>query len=642
MDTGNLFTAARAALRMSVKELSLAAGISESGVRTVESGAVNRARTKLATFFQKRGVDVDVDDRSVTFAVSPGFPEYSSVVPVARMVRGLTQRALAFRSSVSLRTINSIERGVAKPTAANVEQIMAALRADGVLLELMGGVPVRWRVALHGDDIIPKRGRSPKNAAGAGAFPVRAPVGSVDRPGMRRLKVSFNEVSPPIWREIALPETATFADVHATIQIAFGWFDEYAHEFQCGVAIGSADLYAGDSDREIRAVDERMVRLADVHALTDGFTYCYGDGGSWIADIEMQGGGDYSPHPVVLAGERAPAPEQAHAREWSEIAETLRYGLLDKETQDWLHLLGFGRVYDPDHVDLGKINASLARAGFAIESDRARDRARRAEVRRLVDSVVPPVYPRASLPAATPDGNVVVKEIEPLHINDVVLDRKHGLTTLHSKKAGRADVRSRHAGLIGLLDNCGDVKSFKTFPYAIHWASGANYGRFQPDLEVTMASGEVMLLHVAYDEEETALASVMAELTAMNMVVVSQGVLQDPMLTNTNLVYRYSSMVDPDPREVFTSALGESIMTGPLPMQRAVAGLARSGMGQPRKGLSFGTTADRVAARIMSAVNGGVVGMDFTLEFDESSLGGPELTERSCQISVLMSKWRVA
>ena len=49
-----------------------------------------------------------------------------------------------------------------------------------------------------------------------------------------QLKVSLDEIQPPIWRRIQLPGDSSFFKLHFVLQIAMGWTNSHLHEFLIG------------------------------------------------------------------------------------------------------------------------------------------------------------------------------------------------------------------------------------------------------------------------------------------------------------------------------------------------------------------------------------------------------------------------
>jgi len=73
-------------------------------------------------------------------------------------------------------------------------------------------------------------------------------------PVVYQLRVVLRGVSPLIWRRLLVRSDSTIADLHRTLQIAFGWSDEHLHRF-----VIQGRLYGDDS-----LFDSRRVRLADL------------------------------------------------------------------------------------------------------------------------------------------------------------------------------------------------------------------------------------------------------------------------------------------------------------------------------------------------------------------------------------------
>lgn len=48
------------------------------------------------------------------------------------------------------------------------------------------------------------------------------------------LRITLEDIEPPIWREIALPDSTTLPELHRAIQIAFQWYDYHLHQFTIG------------------------------------------------------------------------------------------------------------------------------------------------------------------------------------------------------------------------------------------------------------------------------------------------------------------------------------------------------------------------------------------------------------------------
>ena len=73
-----------------------------------------------------------------------------------------------------------------------------------------------------------------------------------------QLRVALKNAKPPVWRSVQLPLTATLGDLHAAIQVLFGWDGDHLHVFHAGGVRYSDPLYELEETE-----DEENVRLRD-------------------------------------------------------------------------------------------------------------------------------------------------------------------------------------------------------------------------------------------------------------------------------------------------------------------------------------------------------------------------------------------
>ena len=77
-------------------------------------------------------------------------------------------------------------------------------------------------------------------------------------PSVYRLRVVLRAISPLIWRRLLVPAEDSIADLHAALQIAFGWDGTHLHRF-----VIHGREYGSDSwldPREVRLVRARLAR----------------------------------------------------------------------------------------------------------------------------------------------------------------------------------------------------------------------------------------------------------------------------------------------------------------------------------------------------------------------------------------------
>jgi hypothetical protein len=125
-----------------------------------------------------------------------------------------------------------------------------------------------------------------------------------------QLRIRLDRISPLIWRRLLVTDALTIAELHATIQFAFGWSDAHLQQFvRDGKPSGIA--YAGGMTF---ADDPHQVRLADFHFRTgERFSYEYNFHVLWRHEIRVEQIGPPAPgqrYPVCVGGARAAPPEE--------------------------------------------------------------------------------------------------------------------------------------------------------------------------------------------------------------------------------------------------------------------------------------------------------------------------------------------
>jgi len=100
-----------------------------------------------------------------------------------------------------------------------------------------------------------------------------------------QLRVVLHGVSPLIWRRLLVPGDASVADVHAVLQIVFGWDGEHLHRFVIhGVEYGIG--YAGGVGFRD---DPHRIHLADLGLRpTERFVYHYDFTAGWRLDLRLE------------------------------------------------------------------------------------------------------------------------------------------------------------------------------------------------------------------------------------------------------------------------------------------------------------------------------------------------------------------
>jgi hypothetical protein len=177
---------------------------------------------------------------------------------------------------------------------------------------------------------------------------------------IHQLKITLEEIDPPVWRRVLLPSSFTLDQVHAATQAVMGWSDTHLHEFEIDDArYASADEDDFDDDD---ADDERLTRLADVAPVKSSFTYTYDFGDDWRHRIDVEDVVAPEPgvtYPRCAEGGRACPPEDVGGASGYEHFLEAVGDPGHEEHRDYLDWVGGS--FDPASFDLALVQRRLAR-----------------------------------------------------------------------------------------------------------------------------------------------------------------------------------------------------------------------------------------------------------------------------------------
>jgi hypothetical protein len=173
-----------------------------------------------------------------------------------------------------------------------------------------------------------------------------------------QLRISLVDVTPEVWRRVAVPGAYTLDRLHRVIQYAMGWQNYHLHSFEIdGVQFGEPD-----PEGELDLRDELEVRLDGVAGKDTRFGYTYDFGDWWEHDVSVEA--IYPPepdlrYPICLEGERACPPEDVggaygYASFLAAIADPAHAE--HEEMTEWV-----GRRFDPDEFDPERVTTLLRR-----------------------------------------------------------------------------------------------------------------------------------------------------------------------------------------------------------------------------------------------------------------------------------------
>ncbi len=163
---------------------------------------------------------------------------------------------------------------------------------------------------------------------------------------MYQFKISLNYSDPVIWRQVLVPTTFSFKDLHKVIQVLFDWDEAHMHEFNAGKAFRGEKI----SDRIPLAIYfERPKQKAN-------YTYDFGD--SWEHEIAFEQWADNNKNitfPVCIAGENQAPPEDCGGIPALEALQDKKHPDR-KNIIEWLE-----EDFDPAFFDMNRLNAQLKR-----------------------------------------------------------------------------------------------------------------------------------------------------------------------------------------------------------------------------------------------------------------------------------------
>ena len=126
-----------------------------------------------------------------------------------------------------------------------------------------------------------------------------------------QLHVWIRQISPMIWRRLLVRSDSTIADLHYTLQIAFGWSDEHLHQFRIhGQAYG--DYHDGGINF---SKNPGLVKLSDFKfRKNERFIYEYDFGDFWEHSVRLEArlpAKEGKSYPYCIGGQRRAPPEDS-------------------------------------------------------------------------------------------------------------------------------------------------------------------------------------------------------------------------------------------------------------------------------------------------------------------------------------------
>jgi hypothetical protein len=103
-----------------------------------------------------------------------------------------------------------------------------------------------------------------------------------------RLKITLNDVKPPVLRRVEVPFDIRLDRLHLAVQAAMGWTNSHLYEFRAGEVGWSTPYPGGDGANDF--LDARKARLGDIleDIGTKKLLYLYDFGDGWEHTIRVE------------------------------------------------------------------------------------------------------------------------------------------------------------------------------------------------------------------------------------------------------------------------------------------------------------------------------------------------------------------
>ena len=177
-----------------------------------------------------------------------------------------------------------------------------------------------------------------------------------------QLKITLQDIEPPIWRRILVPSTYEFWQLHCAIQDAFGWTDSHLHQFAYPNDRSVKPLIFGvpfeNDDDLLAGWQHKIDRYINNDTPIMIYTYDFGD--DWRHTVQLEEILHYekgSKYPTCIAGERNGPPEDCGGPPGYEGLLEVLFDPNDPEhddTKEWVDSMK-GCTFHPEEFDPSKL-----------------------------------------------------------------------------------------------------------------------------------------------------------------------------------------------------------------------------------------------------------------------------------------------
>jgi hypothetical protein len=176
-----------------------------------------------------------------------------------------------------------------------------------------------------------------------------------------QLHFEVDEVEPPVWRRLWIPDTLTMAKLDRIIQTAMGWTNSHLHG---SWLMRSAMAFLTTKRSTIRRRSKTCAtRCAVLGKVISGFSYTYDFGDNWRHTVTIENrllpDDSFNTWPMCIGGQNACSPEDVGGVcGYADFLEAIADPSHDAHAEMWQWS---GGPFDATDFDVNATNAALRR-----------------------------------------------------------------------------------------------------------------------------------------------------------------------------------------------------------------------------------------------------------------------------------------
>jgi len=180
-------------------------------------------------------------------------------------------------------------------------------------------------------------------------MPPTAPIGA-----QLELRLRLRDITPDIWRRLAVPADLPLGVLHDVLQVTMGWKNSHGHDF----LVGNIRFAKADIEDELFSVDEAAAPVGAGASVGAKFLYRYDLGDDWEHEVTVERLTAGDAIFECLGGARACPPE--HCGGATGYARLLRILAEPSHPEHEQCRALAGPRFDPEKFERAAVNKKLA------------------------------------------------------------------------------------------------------------------------------------------------------------------------------------------------------------------------------------------------------------------------------------------